>query len=131
MNPVLIKKTLNNNLWNDYDIVLDRLNSPELVHYYVTKLIRYSNFWEIPGYTKALGQPRYVFNNKAGDCLYTSSFIVEALKKNGYNAWVEKTAPLRLVDAWHAFFVFKINGTKYIIDDGRMFPRGIIPYHLY
>jgi hypothetical protein len=126
-----LKKNRNNNSWNDYDTVLDRLNSPELVHYYVKKLIRYSNFWEIPGYTKEFGQPRYVFKNKAGDCLYTSSFIVEALKRNGYSAWVEKKPPLRSVDAWHAVGVFNNNGTKYIIDDGRMFPRGIKLYHQY
>ncbi len=115
-----LKELKSNSPWSDYNEVLDRLNSPELVDYYATKQINYSEYYEIAGYDGYRGDPYYVFNYKKGDCLYTSAFIVEALRRNGYRAWIEKRSPARLSDPWHAVSVFEIQGEKYIIDDGGM-----------
>lgn len=116
------------NSWTEYEVVLDRLNSPELVDFYVKKQIGYENYWEIGSYDHRKGNAYYVFKNKRGDCLYISEFIARALRKNGYHAWVEKKPPLRSVDSWHAVCVFEYQGEKYIIDDGRKRKRGILSY---
>jgi hypothetical protein len=102
------------------------------VDFYVKKQINYSNYWEIPGYSGNIGNPHYVFKYKKGDCLYTSAFIVEALRRNGYSAWIEKMPPLRSVDSFHAVCVLEIQGEKYIIDDGKEgYKRGIMKYDEY
>ena len=125
-------KELKNKLWNNYNVVLDRLNSPELIDFYVTKHIGYSNYWDILGYDRyGSGDSYYVFKNRSGDCLYISEFIVQALRKNGYRAYVEKKSALRCVDAWHAVCVFESHGKKYIIDDGKPNKSGIMKYDDY
>ena len=134
--PKWVRRKLNelksNNSWSDYNSVLDRLNSPELVDFYVKKQIAYSNYWEIPGYSADIGSPYYVFKYKKGDCVYISEFVVQALRRNGYSAWIEKKPPVRPGDAFHAVCVFEIRGEKYIIDDGRGSVRGgIIKYDEY
>jgi hypothetical protein len=120
-----------NSPWSNYNEVLDRLNSPELVDYYVRNQIDYANYWEILGYSGNVGSPHYVFKYKKGDCLYISAFVVEALRRNGYSAWIDKMPPLRSSDSFHAVSVFEIQGEKCIIDDGRGFKRGIIKYDQY
>jgi len=117
--------------WKDYDTVMDRLSSPRLVHHYVSRQINYRNWWMVPGYDKDFGHPRQVFFYKNGDCLYISSFVVEALVRNGYKAMSEEKPALRAVDAWHMVAVFYENGKKYIIDDGKPYPRGIMDYQDY
>jgi hypothetical protein len=127
-----LKELKSNSPWGDYNEVLARLNSPALVDFYVKKQINYSNYWEIPGYSGNIGNPHYVFKYKKGDCLYTSAFIVEALRRNGYSAWIEKMPPLRSVDSFHAVCVLEIQGEKYIIDDGKEgYKRGIMKYDEY
>jgi hypothetical protein len=127
-----MKELISNNFWSDYHNVLDRLNSPELVDYYVKNQINYTNYWEIASYNSALGDPHEVFRYKKGDCLYISAFIVKALQRNGYRAWIEKKPRLRPFDDFHAVCVFEIQGEKYIIDNGRAGPmRGIIRYNEY
>ncbi len=64
-----LKELKSNSPWSDYNEVLDRLNSPELVDYYATKQINYSEYYEIAGYDGYRGDPYYVFNYKKGDCL--------------------------------------------------------------
>ncbi len=117
--------------WKDYDTVMDRLSSPRLVHHYVSRQINYTDWWTVMGYDKDHGHPRQVFRYKNGDCLYISSFVVEALVRNGYKAMSEEKPALRAVDAWHMVAVFYENGKKYIIDDGRAYPRGIMDYQDY
>ena len=126
-----LEEIANSDPWRDYDTVLERLNAPELVDDYVKRQIGYSNYWEIPGYSPHNGDARYVFRHKAGDCLYISEFIAQALRKNGYSAWVEKKPPLRACDAWHAVCVFRHQGRRYIIDDGKRSKQGIMPYDAY
>jgi hypothetical protein len=130
--PRKLNELKSNNPWSDYNAVLDRLNSPELVDFYVKKQIAYSNYWEIPGYSADIGSPYYVFKYKKGDCVYISAFVVQALRRNGYSAWIEKMPPVRPGDLWHAVCVFEIQGEKYIIDDGRGYVKGgIIKYDEY
>jgi len=128
--PQKLKELKSDSPWSDYNEVLARLNSPELVDFYVKKQINYSYAREIPGYDSNRGDPYYVFKYKEGDCLYTSAFIVEALRRNGYSAWIEKRSPARLVDSFHAVCAFEIQGKKYIIDDGGI-KAGIRRYDQY
>ncbi|MBU1583570.1 MAG: transglutaminase-like domain-containing protein [Proteobacteria bacterium] len=129
--PAMLRNSRRDHLWNNYDLVIDRLNSPEIVDYYVQKHITYSNYWEIPGYNYRTPSAQYVFKNKTGDCLYTSHFIVTALARSGYSAMIVKKPPLRMTDAWHAVAVFESEKGKFIIDDGKVYPRGIIKYSDY
>ena len=129
--PKKLNELQSKSSWNDYYEVLDRLNAPELVDYFVKKQISYQYYWAIPGYRGSQGNAYYVFNNKKGDCLYISTFIVKALQRNGYRAWVEKMPPVSSVGEYHAVCVFKLNGEKYIIDDGRGAKRGIMKYPEY
>ena len=108
-----------------------RLNSPELIDFFVKKQISYENYWDIPNYDWKGYNPRYVFNNNSGDCYYISNFIVHALRVNGYNAWLEKFSPERSTDSFHAVSVYKIDGEKFIIDNGRIIKRGIMKYKSY
>ncbi len=77
--------------WKDSEDVMDRLNAPEVIRFYVQTRLRYANYWNIPGYSSTkysnMVLAEYVFKHKKGDCLYTSGFISEALSRNGYNAW--------------------------------------------
>ncbi len=129
--PGKLEELRQNDPWQDYDAVLERLNAPELVHVYVREQIAYANYWDIRGYNRHAGDARYVFKNKRGDCLYISAFVAEALRRNGYSAWVEKKPALRATDSWHAVCVFKENGQKYIIDDGKRSKHGIMRYEDY
>lgn len=126
-----IKKLSRAKHWEDFDQTMARLNSPELVDFYVKKQISYENYWNIPSYDPRGYNPKYVFNNKSGDCYYISNFVVHALKINGYTAWLVKLAPERSTDLFHAVCVYKMGSEKFIIDDGRDFKRGIMKYKDY
>jgi hypothetical protein len=117
--------------WSDYQIVMHRLNAPELIDYYVKEQIDYANYWTIPGYGAFSYEPEYVFNNKSGDCLYISNFITEALLVNGYNARTQKMLPTRSGDSFHAVTVYEHEGKQYIIDDGKPYKSGIMPFSAY
>ena len=117
----LVERNYQKHTWSDFDEVLDRLNSPELVHYYVLNQITYQYYWYITDYKYYSGDARYVFNNKKGECMYISEFIAKALRTNGYRAWMEKKPPIGLGN-WHAVCTFEYKGEKYIIDDGKHHP---------
>ncbi len=127
----LVERNYKKHKWSNFDEVLDRLNSPELVHYYVLNQITYQYYWYIKDYKYYSGDARYVFNNKKGECMYISEFIAKALRTNGYRAWMEKKPPIGLGN-WHAVCAFEDKGKKYIIDDGKHHPtKKILRYDEY
>jgi len=67
--------------WKDFDTVVDRLNAPELVDYYINTNITY-NYKS--GSTRT---PYSVFSWKLGDCDDLASFGHKALKRAGYKTF--------------------------------------------
>jgi hypothetical protein len=112
------------NRWQDYEVVSDRLNAPELVNYY--QRVR---FVYISKKGKAMGghgEPKKIFVNNSGNCDDTAAFAAYCLKKAGYENSVKNVHPT----SWHTVCVFKYKDTKYIIDNGRpdkFLRRGILP----
>jgi hypothetical protein len=112
------------NRWQDYEVVSDRLNAPELVNYY--QRIR---FVYISKKGKAMGghgEPKKIFATNSGNCDDTAAFAAYCLKKAGYENSVKNVHPT----SWHTVCVYKYKDTKYIIDNGRpdkFLRRGIVP----
>ncbi|UCE56106.1 MAG: hypothetical protein JSV31_11875 [Desulfobacterales bacterium] len=138
------KKTIKNSLvdiedqystyfrWKDFDTVIERLNSPELINYYERKRLRYAEWRTIPNYRynkrDIYACARYVFNKNRGDCSYTTGFTIYCLRKAGYKAFEIRVRPSSPRYQSHAVCVFYWDGEKYVMDNGRYNPRGIILY---
>lgn len=71
--------------WENFDEVLDRLSSPELLHWWMPRNIKYG--WG--GVTNEnflfIKNPQKVFRTKEGECLAQSGFQSYCLKRNGYD----------------------------------------------
>lgn len=105
--------------WSDFSIVVDRLNSPELVDYYQRKNFRYQ-YRRDP-----IGSAYQIFKTKSGQCADYTEFAVWCLKKAGYNAF-EYHVPSPTRDPYHIVCRFEDKGKWFIMDNGRPFPFGII-----
>jgi hypothetical protein len=70
--------------WDGFSDVTDRLNSAELVDYYVCRNFAYKKIKlkSLDDYT----QPHNIFRKKQGECWLYTSFCVYCLKKAGYEA---------------------------------------------
>lgn len=70
--------------WDDFSDVTERLNSAELVDYYVCRNFTYKKIRlrSLDDYTN----PRNIFSKKRGECWLYTSFYVYCLKKAGYQA---------------------------------------------
>jgi hypothetical protein len=68
--------------WDDFDTVVDRLNSPELIDYYEKRYFSYSH------YLSGKAPPTLIFTTKTGNCDAYSAFTLHCLGKAGYNAWM-------------------------------------------
>jgi hypothetical protein len=70
--------------WNDFSDVAERLNSPELVDYYVCRNFSYKKIKlrSLDDYK----QPHIIFSKKQGECWLYTSFCVYCLKNAGYRA---------------------------------------------
>jgi len=66
--------------WKDFNIVVDRLNAPYLVHYYIKHSFEYRH-----GRNKT---PYWTFKCKGGQCISVANFGVYLLKRAGYNTFV-------------------------------------------
>lgn len=120
-----------NDRWNDFKIVVDRLNSPQLVDYYERRVIRYEY---LPGYGEGPEEAWTVFNNKCGHCAQITAFTVYILQKAGYNAerLIIDEPKLRSPKGNdHRVCLFIVNEKRYIMDNGRMRPYGIIRFEDY
>lgn len=107
--------------WKDFDTVTDRLNAPELIDYYTKKNFTYDE------YKGDMVSDQRVFKSKKANCYDTSQFIAYSLQKSGYPTsllWVESHT-----DIGHIIVSFKNKGEKFLIDNGTVYPKGIIgPY---
>ena len=111
------------NRWQDYEVVTDRLNAPEIVNYYERVQFVYKSKKGRQDANK--GTPKKLFTNKIGNCVDHSVFDVYCLEKGGYKASIKWVNQRR-----HSICAFKVNGNKYYLDNGRpdkFLRRGIIP----
>jgi hypothetical protein len=116
--------------WKDFDTVIERLNSPELIDYYERHRLFYSTDRILPG--KGIVPPRYVFEHNTGECVSITRFTIHCLMKAGYHAYeLRVPGPGLTIHPWHAVCLFKVDGKKYIMDNGRYFMLGIMPYDKY
>ncbi|HEC93423.1 MAG TPA: hypothetical protein ENI51_10610 [Candidatus Atribacteria bacterium] len=120
--------------WNDYEMVTDRLNAPELVNYYQrVRFIYKSKKGGIDNPYAYVGKSQKLFETNKGNCMDVSAFTAYCLKKAGYKVWEDNVHPT----GYHRVCFFKMNGNKYVIDNGRpdkFLRRGIIPskeYRMY
>lgn len=114
--------------WKDYQVVVDRLNAPELVNYYQRTRFLYE--FGRRDYKSA----RYLFKANKGNCSDFTAFTINCLQKGGYRAWEHHVASPSGRHPYHIVCAFESNGKKYIMDNGRpdkLGRRGIIPYDEY
>ena len=117
--------------WNHFQTVVDRLNSPELLDYYERHVIQYK--YE-PGYGEGPEEARRVFKNKYGHCAQVTAFTVYILQRAGYKAYrhlIGHPALRSPKGNFHRVCLFTVNGSKYIMDNGRRRPFGIIRFEDY
>ena len=126
----IIKNSSRENLrWEDFNVVVERLNAPELVDYYERRRINWVDWRTLPYYPDYPVSPQYVFKHNKGNCVAITDFTVYCLHKGGY-----KARDLRVFDpnySSHSVCLFKVNRKKYIMDNGRISKRGIIPWAEY
>jgi len=113
--------------WKDYEMVTDRLNSPELLNYYErVRFIYEIKEGRIDPYTYA-GSPKKLFKSNRGFCMDVSAFTAYCLQKGGYKVWKRNVHPSGYL---HEVCFFEDNDKEYIMDNGRpdkFLRRGIIP----
>jgi hypothetical protein len=114
--------------WQDFSVVIDRLNAPELVDYYEKARFKYVYWWELP--TPAVS-PHYVFKYNKGECVSITRFTVLCLTRAGYKAREYRGRSISGRFDFHAVCVYEMNGKKYVMDNGKTVPSGIIPWDLY
>ena len=110
--------------WKDFKTVVERLNAPELIDYYERMKFRYVVWHKHPANSK---NAYYVFKHNKAECVRFSIFTVYCLRKAGYKAWKStRYGPEFWPWGSHTFCIFENNGVKYIMDNGRRQPDGII-----
>lgn len=126
----IFKKHKGIDKWNDFKVVVDRLNSPELIDYYEKKNFCYDFDrlgWVLRGPREIEYDMHYLFNNKRGVCTDFAAFTHYCLVRSGYGATIYKIrSPGGIGGAqWHVFVVFRNNGKRYALDNGMGLPHGI------
>lgn len=114
--------------WRDFDQVMDRLNSPELIDYYERRRISYDY---VGGHGDGFEEAKYVFANNKGHCAQITAFTLYALLRSGYKAEriIDHNPALTSIKGNpHRAVYFEADGRKYVMDNGRDQPRGILPY---
>jgi hypothetical protein len=132
------RKTIKSNLiskeerrWEDFNIAINRLNSPELIDYYERKRFRYH--YET-GHGGDFQEVKYVFKHNKGHCLQISAFTEYCLKRAGYSARILIIVHPKYRSPMgndHRACLFEVDGRKYVMDNGRTSPRGIVPFNMY
>jgi hypothetical protein len=117
--------------WDNFDVVVERLNSPELLDYYERHVLRYKYQ---RGYGEGPAQAKRVFKNKYGHCAQFTAFTVYILQKAGYEAhrYIAANPALKSPRGnYHRACLFMVKGKKYIMDNGRHIPIGIVRFEDY
>lgn len=84
--------------WDDFDTVVDRLNAPELLDYYINQ-----NFTKITSLESKSRSVRGVFTSKEGFCVELAMFGINALRRAGYDAamyWDMKSLIKSYMPSW-------------------------------
>ena len=98
--------------WKDFEIVTERLNSPELINHYER-----INFYYIRRGPR-IGCPRSIFNTKAGSCDDFTAFSEYCLRKAGYKTRVIRVVSPVSYHPYHVVCEFKDkDGKEYIMDN--------------
>lgn len=113
--------------WEKASEIISRLNSPELIEYYIKKKIKYEY------YHGRFKSPSGVVTSKGANCEDTSEFVVHCLRQAGYQA---NTLIVRssIDPKGHTIAHFEDKGNIFIMDNGRL--RGPykswreVPYHI-
>ena len=125
----IIKQSLiskNYHRWDDFEVVVERLNAPELIDYYERARIGYSGLRSLT----LVVSPQDVFENNTGACVTITRFTIYCLKKAGYKAR-ELRVDSPTNRGYHTVCLFEVDGEKYIMDNGRPDQLGISPYSKY
>ncbi|RLG45923.1 MAG: hypothetical protein DRN90_07400 [Thermoproteota archaeon] len=93
--------------WDEFEEVVDRLNSPILLCIWWKDNMRYK-------YDGRVSHPRDVFYKKYGECADAATFAAYVLEKNGYDAKVMRM----LDDIGHAVCCVKLEDGLYVVDQG-------------
>lgn len=122
------KKSSKNPRWSDFQTVVERLNAPELLDYYQRDQQQWVDWRTLPTWPVSI---QYVFENRKGDCTGIAEFAEYCLTRAGYQAYELKVEPRRPVDNHHSICVFRVDGVKYVMDNGSPVPKGIVLYEDY
>lgn len=118
--------------WQDFNEVVDRLNSPRLVSIYMTNNIAY-DYEEARAWPHRFASPADTFARKKGICNEQARFALHCLLNNGYDyddfEAKENAACILGIDidtpVGHDVCLFKEKSVFYTIDNGRL--RGPFP----
>jgi hypothetical protein len=111
--------------WKDYGAVTERLNAPELIDYYEKRRFIYAYR------NDNNGQPYGLFKSNRGQCADVTDFTVFCLIKGGYEAWSYDVLSPSGGGPMHHVTRFVMDGKHYIMDNGRLDKRGIVPLDKY
>jgi predicted transglutaminase-like cysteine proteinase len=127
--------------WHDFDEVVDRLNSLELVSLYMQNNFQWISDLTLYGREDYLAGPKETFDKKKGDCEDHARFGVYCLTKNGYKMsslslqyetdavselYVRKRTSDGKLDWGHAVTLYKKDNSFYFIDTGQGQKMGLI-----
>jgi len=116
--------------WDDYQMVADRLNAPELVNYYQRIALGYES--KKGKAESSVGDPQGLFAKKEGNCYDHSHFAAYCLGRAGYKTSIVGVHPSR--PEFHVVCQYEAGGRGFYIDNGRpdrFLRRGIIPKEEY
>jgi len=104
----IIKEQSKGARWNDFQIVMDRINSPELLHYYI------NNFFTYIYDHRVCQSPRHTFKRKKGCCGCLARLGKYCLDSAGYETYARW---LRGNRTMHEVLVLEENLSYYVVVD--------------
>jgi hypothetical protein len=117
-------KDFKSDKWKNFDEVVDRLNSPDLVSLLMRSQITYGGTAESATNQYWWKTPEETFKDKHGYCYDQSAFALHCLARNGYSS--AKILFVRMGELGgdsgkgHAVCVYEEGGKTYTIDNGRI-----------
>jgi hypothetical protein len=96
--------------WGNFNTVVERLNSPELIDFYEKKFFKYAFY-----YSKT-ATPDLIFIKREGNCDAYAAFTLLCLDKAGYKAW-------KLNPPHHWTVAYQLGDKFYALDNARRVNR--------
>jgi predicted transglutaminase-like cysteine proteinase len=114
-----ISKDFTSDRWKNFDEVVDRLNSPDLVSIYMNYNIRYKTDMELYGMKNYWASALETFKNKAGDCEDHALFATYCMVNAGHEAYILISGELRTqrLTQSHAVGLYKMNNQFWYLDN--------------